>query len=79
MPKADSHHTTNPSIRCAGTRGRLSSMIADPFVRTAFEAVERDRDDDFGVIAELDHPPHLDGGAAEHLTSLTGCRVLVEG
>lgn len=77
MARADSHHITNPSSRRA--RGRLSSMIADPFVRAAFEAVERDRDDDFGVIAELDHPPHLDGGAAVHLTDLTGRHVLVEG
>ena len=60
MARADSHLTTNLSSRRASARGRLSSMISDPFVRAAFEAVERDRDDDFGVIAELDHPPQLE-------------------
>jgi hypothetical protein len=80
MSKADSSHTTNPSPRRAtGRDGRLSSMIVDPFVKAAFEAVERDRDDDHGMFVEIDHPPHLDGGAAVHLTGLTGRRVPVEG
>jgi hypothetical protein len=39
--------------------------MQDPFVRDAFERAERGDGDDFGELVETDHPPSLDGGAAE--------------
>lgn len=73
MARADSHNTTNLSL--PGTAcSRLSTLIADPFVREAFEAAERDSGDDF-AMAEFDHLRTLDGGAAEVITT-TGRQVL---
>ena len=46
---------------------QLSTLFRDPFVRTAFEAAERD-----GLapaMAEVDQPRTLDGGAAEAVLS----------
>jgi hypothetical protein len=67
---------SNPSDRVHGTpptsaskfqpgRIRLSPLMQDPFVRAAFERAEHDQGDDFGELVEIDHPKHLDGGAAE--------------
>ncbi len=53
-------NTTRPQPRV-----HLSRLMRDPFVRDAFERAERDLGDDFGEIAEADHPNNLDGGAAE--------------
>jgi len=54
--------------------------MRDPFVRDAFERAERDTGDDFGELVEIDHPKHLDGGAAEVIGD-TGRHILalVEG
>ena len=46
---------------------RLSSLIRDPFVRSAFERAESGDSDLFSLVA-TDHPPSLDSGAAELLT-----------
>jgi hypothetical protein len=65
MARADSNHTT-----------KLSAMFRDPFLRAAFAAAE---DDGLApAMAEIDHPPSLDSGAAERMTETTGRRVLVE-
>jgi hypothetical protein len=54
--------------------------MQDPFVRDAFERAERGEDGDFGELVETDHPPSLDGGAAEVIGD-TGRHILalVEG
>jgi hypothetical protein len=64
----------------AVARIHLSHLMRDPFVREAFERAERWEGDDFGELVEIDHPPSLDGGAAE-IIGATGRRILamVEG
>ena len=62
MAKA-THHST-----------RLSSLISDPFVRSAFERAERDLLDD-GLFVLADYPPSLDSGAAEALAGSSMRRV----
>ena len=57
-------------------RVHLSHLMQDPFVREAFERAEQDPDDDFGELVETDHPPTLDGGAAERMTETAGHRIL---
>ena len=59
------------------TTPSLSSLIRDPFVRSAFERAERDND---ALGAVVDNPPSLDSGAAEQLCQSTfwRSRVLVE-
>jgi len=53
MARATSQNTTKP----------LSAMFADPFLRAVFKSAE---DDGLAPdMAEIDHPKHLDGGAAE--------------
>jgi hypothetical protein len=54
MPKAESKTTTT----------RLSSLISDPFVRSAFERAERDEGPQ---PIEAKAPKVLSGGAAEEL------------
>jgi hypothetical protein len=44
---------------------KLSSMIRDPFVRAAFEAVERDGLSPAAAV--IDRPPALVGGAAAEI------------
>jgi hypothetical protein len=56
---------SKPAFLTAGRRVPLSGLMRDPFVREAFEQAERDNGDDFGELVEIDHPKHLDGGAAE--------------
>jgi hypothetical protein len=53
---------------------RLSTLFVDPFLRSAFAAVEDDGG--LGELVETDHPRTLDGGAAERMTETTGHRVL---
>jgi hypothetical protein len=65
MAEADSNHTT-----------KLSALIRDPFVRDAFLRAETDLGDDYAALVETDHPPMLDGGAAERMTEAAGHRVL---
>jgi hypothetical protein len=62
------------------TTTRLSALIKDPFVRSAFARAERDLGDDHAAMAEEDHPRRLDGGAAERLCQSTvrRSRALVE-
>ena len=67
MTKANRVHGTPracaPEFLIAVNRIRLSQMIRDPFVSTAFRAAEDD-----GLVPDLvdtDHPKTLDGGAAE--------------
>lgn len=55
MAQADKHPTT------------LSQLFTDPDVRAAFWRAEQDQADDFGLMAEVDHPRTLDGGAAAAL------------
>ncbi len=63
MARADSNHIT-----------KLSTMFCDPFLRAAFAAAE---DDGLApAMAETDHPPSLDSGAAERLTETTGRHIL---
>jgi hypothetical protein len=45
---------------------KLSSMIRDPFVRSAFERAEQGGDD-FDSFAHVGRPPNLDGGSAAAL------------
>ena len=49
------------------TTPRLSSLCRDPALKAIFERAERDLGDDYAAMVEVDHPRHLDGGAAERL------------
>lgn len=71
---------SKPAFLTAVARVHLSHLMRDPFVRDAFERAERDTGDDFGELVEIDHPKHLDGGAAEVIGD-TGRHILalVEG
>jgi hypothetical protein len=51
MARANTYHTTN-----------LSTLFVDPFLRSAFEAAERDGLAPLAVL--IDTPPSLDGGEA---------------
>jgi hypothetical protein len=55
---------------------KLSALFADPFLRDAFARAERDLESG-DCFAVTDHPPHLDSGAAEALTSCGTRRVRV--
>lgn len=74
MPKADCmlsmQRTPSSEFLITVNRLQLSLMIRDPFVAAAFKAAE---DDGLSLaLVEQDHPRHLDGGAAEHMTETTG-------
>ena len=46
----------------------LSSLFADPALRTAFWRAEQDDlGDDYAALVAVDNPRTLDGGAAERL------------
>jgi hypothetical protein len=85
MTQANSVHSTPPintsklqkpeTFLNAIGRVHLSHLMQDPFVREAFDRAEHEPDDDFGELVETDHPPTLDGGAAERMTETAGHRV----
>ena len=56
------------------TTSPLSQLFQDPFLREAFERAERDSDPG-GCLVFDDHPPSLDGGAAELLMGSGARRV----
>jgi hypothetical protein len=67
MPKATRVNITPRTVASefliTVNRLQISLMIRDPFVAAAFRAAE---DDGLAPdLAEIDHPKHLDGGAAE--------------
>ena len=64
MAQATDHSITTP----------LSRLLQDPVLRDAFERAERDSDPG-GCLVSDDHPPSLDGGAAELLTGSGARRV----
>lgn len=62
-PRDITQRTSASEFLIAVNRIRLSQIVRDPFVATAFRAAE-----DEGLapdFVEQDHPRHLDGGAAE--------------